>query len=539
MKEQNLNSYVKFEKIKNFIDTKGDGHNIFKGENQPVDKQDFFLNWLNNADLSTTIFFDLLESSSAFDFNQNQKNKDIKLLLDGLSEQNNTALNSLLMRSYEAWLINKNVSICINVNKHTEIFKETALTKELEIENYIIDMITNSLKEGRVGWKSFCQALNLTPMSALTGKPYSGMNAMFLSLILKVENKIDENGNLVFKVDINGNKIPQKLKSGDFAKDLEGNILYEIEKKFVSYEDNRWTTKKFAEKTYGGLSKNAIPRDISLPEFKQSVIFVDENKKVKIYIPTTKNYSYEQKVKKIDIQRFHEYQAKKIVNELIDNFPDKSMKIKQQLNSYLKSDTLIFKNFLSKIEMIGINCHPQSEIIGSVIHNVYNIQETNNPPPIQKPNVVLNIDKNINEQVEQLKQNFSKSTGISISETNNGQNYFSYNKNSGSIFVTKKELFKNNDYYYSTLLHEISHATGWFYKNMITSNNKYDSRYAKEEMIAEISAVLLCARLGVNYNLENHVSYISGFSKNVFNNIDSFKKTKIETDAWSDGFKKL
>ena len=75
-----------------------------------------------------------------------------------------------------------------------------------------------------------------------------------------------------------------------------------------------------------------------------------------------------------------------------------------------------------------------------------------------------------------------------------------------------KSNFKDNEGYYSTLFHEMTHWTG--HKDRLNRFNKFDIEdRAYEELIAEIGASFLCAEFGIIPNIENNTSYIASWLK--------------------------
>ena len=72
--------------------------------------------------------------------------------------------------------------------------------------------------------------------------------------------------------------------------------------------------------------------------------------------------------------------------------------------------------------------------------------------------------------------------------------------------------FRMPNSWYSTLFHELTHWTGHHsrcYRNQ--ENYKGSEGFAKEELVAEFGAAILCDRFGVDYNLKYHASYIQHF----------------------------
>lgn len=79
--------------------------------------------------------------------------------------------------------------------------------------------------------------------------------------------------------------------------------------------------------------------------------------------------------------------------------------------------------------------------------------------------------------------------------------------------------FETAEDYYSTLFHELSHATGHEKRlNRATITNTAESRnkeYAFEELIAEMSASYVCASVGIDFDpiIENSAAYLQSWLK--------------------------
>ena len=91
-----------------------------------------------------------------------------------------------------------------------------------------------------------------------------------------------------------------------------------------------------------------------------------------------------------------------------------------------------------------------------------------------------------------------------------------YNFLTHSIETPDKSQFDDKSKYYSTIFHELSHATA--HKSMMDRGVDYadkDSR-AKEELRAEISSWLVCSQIGIGYSAESKESnkaYVSSWLK--------------------------
>lgn len=81
-----------------------------------------------------------------------------------------------------------------------------------------------------------------------------------------------------------------------------------------------------------------------------------------------------------------------------------------------------------------------------------------------------------------------------------------------TIIMPAWEDFTSASGYYGTLLHELTHWTGHENRcNRSLGNGFGTQAYAKEELIAEMGAALLCQHFGVNSDLHNHASYLSAW----------------------------
>lgn len=94
-----------------------------------------------------------------------------------------------------------------------------------------------------------------------------------------------------------------------------------------------------------------------------------------------------------------------------------------------------------------------------------------------------------------------------------------YHKGRDEIVLPQKNQFPSPEAYYGTALHELSHWTGHESRlNRINIKAPFGSEaYAKEELRAEISSMLLKQDLGIEHNTDRHLSYIEGWSNIIKN----------------------
>lgn len=96
--------------------------------------------------------------------------------------------------------------------------------------------------------------------------------------------------------------------------------------------------------------------------------------------------------------------------------------------------------------------------------------------------------------------------------------------------------FRTPEIFFSTLAHELGHSTGaQFRLNRKISNRFGTDPYAKEELVAETTALMCCASVGILSTYENSIAYLKSWLKGVKENADSivwaFKEAQKAT-SW-------
>ena len=96
-----------------------------------------------------------------------------------------------------------------------------------------------------------------------------------------------------------------------------------------------------------------------------------------------------------------------------------------------------------------------------------------------------------------------------------GGNKACYLPDKDEVRLPAKKQFYSLDEYYYTCFHELAHSTGHpsrlNRKTLVNIAHHGDELYSKEELIAELSASFLLAECGLDLNIENRASYISGW----------------------------
>ena len=79
------------------------------------------------------------------------------------------------------------------------------------------------------------------------------------------------------------------------------------------------------------------------------------------------------------------------------------------------------------------------------------------------------------------------------------------------IQLPEKEKFKSQEGFYSTAFHELTHWSGHESRLNRDMGIQGTVKYAKEELVAEISSYMMCLNLGIGHNVENHASYVNSW----------------------------
>lgn len=85
------------------------------------------------------------------------------------------------------------------------------------------------------------------------------------------------------------------------------------------------------------------------------------------------------------------------------------------------------------------------------------------------------------------------------------------------IHIPLKAQFKSGEGFYSTLLHEMTHSTGTD-DRLDRKFGKFfgDDNYGREELVAELTAALMCRELGLNSSItRNNAAYLKGWIENI------------------------
>ena len=89
----------------------------------------------------------------------------------------------------------------------------------------------------------------------------------------------------------------------------------------------------------------------------------------------------------------------------------------------------------------------------------------------------------------------------------------SYRPLTDEVFMPDLCQFKTVKGYLSTMFHELAHSTGHSKRLDRDMAHRFGTKeYAFEELVAELSAVFLCAEHGIDYDIEHHASYLASWA---------------------------
>lgn len=119
--------------------------------------------------------------------------------------------------------------------------------------------------------------------------------------------------------------------------------------------------------------------------------------------------------------------------------------------------------------------------------------------PVLYSNTRVDLMLNGNEWVCPIRQDY--------------QNRAYYSTSRDYIQMPQKEQFQTGEEFYSTLLHEMSHSTGHEKRLKREIQNPFGSpKYAKEELIAELSGAFLASLLGITTGIQdNNAAYLKSW----------------------------
>jgi len=88
-----------------------------------------------------------------------------------------------------------------------------------------------------------------------------------------------------------------------------------------------------------------------------------------------------------------------------------------------------------------------------------------------------------------------------------------YSPSADRITMPQAETFTSREAMVATWAHEQAHSTGHSSRlDRPMAGGRESQAYAREELVAELASVLICYRLRVGFDLQNHASYLKGWA---------------------------
>lgn len=159
-------------------------------------------------------------------------------------------------------------------------------------------------------------------------------------------------------------------------------------------------------------------------------------------------------------------------------------------------------------------------------------------------------EKKVNEEYNQIADDLIASSECPIIESAESDEAY-YQPKLDRIVLPDRTMFYETEGFAETLLHEMAHSTGHpsrlnresiakYIKNtsnpIVEDHSKIDN-YPIEELVAEISSVMMCNDLGIDINdqmMKNHAAYLNSWISELKNDSNALFKAMSAADTASD-----
>ena len=152
------------------------------------------------------------------------------------------------------------------------------------------------------------------------------------------------------------------------------------------------------------------------------------------------------------------------------------------------------------------NAQPEKSRFVHRVCTVFNTQQIDNIPP-HSPKQATTFE------AVQAGEQILNNSGANIAHDQSDRAF--YNRSRDTIHLPPKEAFKDAPGYYGTALHELAHWSGHpsrLDRATLTESYRFgDTKYAREELRAELASVFLAAQRGIPHNPEHHAAYVGSW----------------------------
>lgn len=138
-------------------------------------------------------------------------------------------------------------------------------------------------------------------------------------------------------------------------------------------------------------------------------------------------------------------------------------------------------------------------------YNVFNGSDIEGLPPEARRQI--RPQHQLHDECERI----IKESGVAIRHVEGSSAY--YHPIDDEVVLPLVSQFHSMEQYYAVAMHELGHATGHASRLNRDMTGQFGTEsYAKEELRAEIASLMGCQRLGIAYDLGNHMSYLKSWA---------------------------
>lgn len=331
---------------------------------------------------------------------------------------------------------------------------------KLDLRDHLVNRIISKMENGiefwRETWHNPDKKLFQFPFNPISSTKYSGHNLLLLGTATRMVRRED---NIV--------------DTG------------------IRFNDPRWCTFLQAKNKDYFIKKGEISTPVYFYDFRLGINNSITNSQKIVYVKDESEFFQN------SLKLFDNYKK-----ELLPIAEDFSNRFNNNL-SYNEKKSL-FVEYVAGIAKITKEPVEFKPIFIFKEHNVFNFEQMENVPELP-----INTNAfNANERAEGILKN---SKAKIIHDRFGIQNY--YIKNLHEIHLVPKEYHDSPSSYYAVAMHELAHWTlGEGIKRSYGDLNSTDNTlYAKEELVAELSSLFICAEIDLPYNLSNHANYLASW----------------------------
>ena len=165
------------------------------------------------------------------------------------------------------------------------------------------------------------------------------------------------------------------------------------------------------------------------------------------------------------------------------------------------------------------------------LHYVFNVEQTEGLQ-LRSLQTAAGPEWDAHERAEAL----IKSSGVRVDQVAGDRAYYSLKDD--RVVLPERSQFPSQDAYTHTALHEVGHATGHqsrLYRMTLVDHGGFGSEsYAREELRAEIGAMMLGEQLGVGHEPRHGTAYVSSWIKALENDPKEIRAAAVDAQRISD-----